>query len=100
VGCRRIARLQGRLGPVAVRPAGRRDGAAVDLLDGTFADSMVLRLIGEGHSPGPEGDYVSLAMRPGPLCLLQLHTPGIAPWWHLPLVFLDGQSGTPWRRAL
>jgi hypothetical protein len=62
--------------PLRVRPAGRRDRAAVDLLDGTFANSIVLRLIGEGHSPGPEGDYVSLAMRPGPLCLLQLHTPG------------------------
>jgi hypothetical protein len=50
----------------------------VDPSDGTFANSIVLRLIGEGHSPGPEGDYVSLAMRPGPLCLLQLHTPGTA----------------------
>ena len=36
----------------------------MDLSDDTFADLIVLRLIGGGHSPGPEGDYVSLAMRP------------------------------------
>jgi hypothetical protein len=56
--------------PVAVRLTGYRpDGAAMDFSDGTFADLIVLRLIGQGHSPGPEGDYVSLAMRPGTIVL-------------------------------
>ena len=51
--------------PNGARHTGHPDGAAMDLSEGLFADLVVLRLIGEGHSPGHEGDDVSLAMRPG-----------------------------------
>jgi len=34
-----------------------------------FADLIILRLIGEGHSPGSKAHYVSLATRPGALVL-------------------------------
>jgi hypothetical protein len=51
----------------------------MDLSDGTFADLIVLRLIGEGDPPRPDGDYVSLAMRPGALVLVQLYAPGTNP---------------------
>ena len=63
---------------------GTPNGATMNLSEGTFADLIVLHLIGQGHPPSPVGDCVSQAMGPGAIMLAPVACARIRHQWNTP----------------